>query len=343
MKHIYLIFAVMFLAANTACAASFDCAKASTKVEKMICADVELSKLDGKLGKSYSNALELFTSSVLASEDGLKQQQRKWLKERNKCASKECLKTQYQEQIALLGRVAANAQKVEKTNSDTAKIFAQSGTEGKERYGLLMSKDDDLCNHMLELFNSDLEKYGPTGDVHQKEHEEFRRVPWKQGKYFRFNRSIDKMRYRLIEGALFDFNNDGVDELIVRFESWLSNVRAHNLTILAKDKAQYLNNLDHDTYLLNAINQIYLAGNSYPLSELPETISDLSAGDLRVLEPFIYRNKSYLLMRSLFEVYKTRSGVAVIAKYQEGRFVWREITGKMDDICYFTRSREVHK
>jgi len=46
-KSVQLIFAALLLTANIACAASFDCAKASTKVEKMICSDPELSMLGG--------------------------------------------------------------------------------------------------------------------------------------------------------------------------------------------------------------------------------------------------------------------------------------------------------
>ena len=64
--------------------------------------------------------------------------------------------------------------------------------------------------------------------------------------------------------------------------------------------------------------------------------------DPRVLAPFIYHGTSYLLMRPLFEEYQAEEGYAMIAKYQKGRFVGRNITGKMEDICYFTRTRSAN-
>jgi len=102
MKYIHLIFAVMLLTANTSCAASYDCEKASTKVEKMICTDSELSKLDEELGKTYSAALKK-TPDLLA----LKQQQRDWLKERNGCADSGCLKAHYQQRNGELARIVS--------------------------------------------------------------------------------------------------------------------------------------------------------------------------------------------------------------------------------------------
>ncbi|WP_428634637.1 lysozyme inhibitor LprI family protein [Sedimenticola sp.] len=93
---------LLLLLPGTACSASFDCSKASTKVEKMICADPELSKLDEKLGKTYSAALNK-TPDLLA----LKQQQRDWLNDRNGCVDAACLQAQYQQRIGELDRVVA--------------------------------------------------------------------------------------------------------------------------------------------------------------------------------------------------------------------------------------------
>jgi uncharacterized protein len=43
-------------------AASFDCAKAQSKVEKIICADAELSKLDEDLATAYWLAIRNHTN-----------------------------------------------------------------------------------------------------------------------------------------------------------------------------------------------------------------------------------------------------------------------------------------
>jgi uncharacterized protein len=62
-------------------AASFDCGKAASEVEKLICSDAELSRLDESLNKAYLQALErtLFKKQTIKS-------QRQWVKnERNAC------------------------------------------------------------------------------------------------------------------------------------------------------------------------------------------------------------------------------------------------------------------
>jgi|GEM_PF-3449843 len=67
-------------------AASFDCGKAATSVEKMICTDSELSKLDEELAKKYQQAKQKLQNASWFTE-----QQRLWLKYRNGCTDKTCL------------------------------------------------------------------------------------------------------------------------------------------------------------------------------------------------------------------------------------------------------------
>lgn len=86
---------VWLLCPSTTMAASFDCAKAGTMIEKLICGDFELSKLDEELGKVYSVARNKASDPLV-----LKQHQRTWLKERNKrCKSVSCLSIMYRERI----------------------------------------------------------------------------------------------------------------------------------------------------------------------------------------------------------------------------------------------------
>ena len=92
----------------TAPAASFDCAKATTLVEKAICADSELSARDVALMAAYKHAL------VEASDaNRLKAEQRAWLKNvRNKCLDVTCLFTAYDQRIAALGGKSGSTAKV---------------------------------------------------------------------------------------------------------------------------------------------------------------------------------------------------------------------------------------
>mgnify|MGYP001627241469 CR=1 FL=1 len=79
---------------GTVQAASFDCAKAQTRVEKMICADAELSKLDEEMARAYATSLQDKSRANAA-----RQTQRQWVKERNACGSAECVKQSYKNRL----------------------------------------------------------------------------------------------------------------------------------------------------------------------------------------------------------------------------------------------------
>jgi uncharacterized protein len=82
---------------STSVAASFACSRA-TGIEKQICSDFELSRLDDELGIAYRLTLksELKRAASIAG-------QRKWIAEtRNKCEYKGCLSRVYKERISWL-------------------------------------------------------------------------------------------------------------------------------------------------------------------------------------------------------------------------------------------------
>ena len=76
-------------------AASFDCAKAATKVEKAICADPGLSRADSDMAAAYRAAL-----AVTPTPASLRAEQREWVKEMSLEASD--LKAVYETRIATL-------------------------------------------------------------------------------------------------------------------------------------------------------------------------------------------------------------------------------------------------
>jgi uncharacterized protein len=89
-------------------AASFDCAKAKTPVEKMICSDAALSELDGRLASAYRRALGL-----ASNPEPLKVEQRSWLtNERSKCADVACLKRSCQQRLTALEAAAPPGKEV---------------------------------------------------------------------------------------------------------------------------------------------------------------------------------------------------------------------------------------
>ncbi len=79
-------------------AAGFDCSKASTAVEKLICSDKELSKADQELSDVYSRAL-----ASSAKPGDFKKEQINWLRtQRDACRYQECLAAVYKNRIDVL-------------------------------------------------------------------------------------------------------------------------------------------------------------------------------------------------------------------------------------------------
>jgi uncharacterized protein len=84
--------------AASAAAASFDCAKAQSRIEKAVCADKELSQLDEHLGQYYAGARATLGPSAAC----LAADQRQWLRKRDGCADAACLRRAYLERLGEL-------------------------------------------------------------------------------------------------------------------------------------------------------------------------------------------------------------------------------------------------
>jgi uncharacterized protein len=122
LKQIGGIIVSMLFLMTTAQAASFDCGKAKSEVEKIICSNSELSRLDESLNKAYLKALK---------QNGIKEQtiksQRQWLKnKRNVCQNAECLRKAYKTRIKQLGLptygVVTSRPQIQSTSSPRATV-----------------------------------------------------------------------------------------------------------------------------------------------------------------------------------------------------------------------------
>ncbi|MGC2048254.1 MAG: lysozyme inhibitor LprI family protein [Gallionella sp.] len=83
-------------------AASFDCAKASTHIEKLICTNEELSVLDEKLSAVYGR-------NIADSENrtGMAKAQRSWLRDlRNTCDNSQCAIDMYEKRLLELENIS---------------------------------------------------------------------------------------------------------------------------------------------------------------------------------------------------------------------------------------------
>ncbi len=83
---------------NNPFAPSFDCTKASSSQERMICGDRELSKLDVQMAGAYADARQKSTDA-----NALRAEQKQWLKNTQRsCSDKACLVGAYTARIAEL-------------------------------------------------------------------------------------------------------------------------------------------------------------------------------------------------------------------------------------------------
>ncbi len=76
---------------------SFDCAKASTAAESLICSDPQLAQLDVVLGNAYA-AAKLFAPD----KEAIQSAQVEWLKARNECQDVACARKLYDSRISAL-------------------------------------------------------------------------------------------------------------------------------------------------------------------------------------------------------------------------------------------------
>jgi len=81
-------------------APSFDCAKASTRVEFMICDHPRIARLDSEMAAAYRIALR--NSPWASANRRIRAEQRDWVAERNRCRDPRCLRQLYRQRIAQL-------------------------------------------------------------------------------------------------------------------------------------------------------------------------------------------------------------------------------------------------
>lgn len=110
------------LLTQTVPAASFDCAKAQTAIEKRVCSDATLSRLDEQLADAYRSA-----QRRAESRTALRDAQRRWLKQRRDvCTDTACLRAAYLARIeALLDEATANP---------TTETLELNATKAREPY-----------------------------------------------------------------------------------------------------------------------------------------------------------------------------------------------------------------
>lgn len=134
-----LCFVASTLTAETQ-AASFDCSKAGTKVEHIICDNPEISKLDDEMAARYRLVLE---TQGQAQVDAVMRAQKQWIKARNGCLDAVCLVASYQ---ARINKLPAN--KVTESNSKSVTdeyVLVEQDPEQTGEYLSHIEPDPVVC------------------------------------------------------------------------------------------------------------------------------------------------------------------------------------------------------
>jgi len=144
---VLLLFGCLAIAQTTQ-AASFDCGKATTNIDKMICADAALSKLDEELNAAYKAALQDGKQA-----DSIKRAQKQWMKERNGCEDAACVKRVYEARLhGLSPAIAAHTPAWADGLTSGSIDMRESGHPFK----LIKGKSVEVC----EIYKKNLEALG---------------------------------------------------------------------------------------------------------------------------------------------------------------------------------------
>lgn len=211
-----------------------------------------------------------------------------------------------------------------------------SKRKDRTEYVLDLSKHKDLCKSFQDRMNIDLEKGDRQFGRHQaflQKLVEFGAISWRQVKIFH-HAGNQKDGYEYGESAVFDINNDGALDYVIRVTLSLSGVEADGIYVFDEQVANREAPITFQE-LFSSKHQIHIAGGFYPLSEpLAGNVVPLWR-----LSPFVYAGTSYLYMQGLYRSGdEVREDRVVIGKYIGGRVVGRPADGKIDDICYIRRS-----
>jgi hypothetical protein len=204
-----------------------------------------------------------------------------------------------------------------------------------DEYVLVMSKDDNVCQNMLNLYNEDLRKYG---EIQYNKHIEFTSIKWKEKHFFSIHNG--RKEYTRVLMSLFDINNDEKGESVLKWTSSLQSSPTDILYIFKNEDMGYFKDEFDVKEMHRAVSTLGLGGelfksNAYKLKELPKILIDIDKenyyilGGLFFFHPFVYKGKYYIEMRDDM-VFQDKRRFLVILTYTGDN--------QLKDTCYYLRA-----
>jgi hypothetical protein len=189
---------------------------------------------------------------------------------------------------------------------------------GKEAYRLVMSKDKELCQTVLKFFNADMQRYKEI----RYDDDIFLAIKWKSFK-------IEEETYgcEFLSSAIFDINNDGADDLVVKRRACLRGNLSDSFYVFPPD-SDVLSKLEPGpngwSRLFETPNQFHRTGHAYELGDSATKAREgvpQGIGGIFVIHPFLWKNTAYVSMTDFHQDW------IAIAKYLRGE--------EFQDVCYF--------
>ncbi|WP_036248281.1 lysozyme inhibitor LprI family protein [Methylobacter sp. BBA5.1] len=154
LNHKYILTIFLLLTANfvqaEVSAPSFNCKKATTAVEKTICANDTLARLDRKLGEIWKGFIDASNNDTFISR--LRQDQARWIKLRDKCKNDiDCISSAYQQRLAVLGA--------------DKKLSVFAGQYEKKDIGIMTVYPTGNKNYLISIQTADPEQGAWTCEI----------------------------------------------------------------------------------------------------------------------------------------------------------------------------------
>ena len=131
-------------------AASFDCSKAASWTEQMICGDAPLSRMDDRMAVTYKQAFEVLDKNML------KTTQLAWIKKQRACKDIMCLRDLYtarsDELYDLI--IKSSPSSVGKLDSANAKNLSQDSVKKQLTFKLVDGDPLPLCQPYVDMLNA---------------------------------------------------------------------------------------------------------------------------------------------------------------------------------------------
>ncbi|WP_217182781.1 lysozyme inhibitor LprI family protein [Methylobacter tundripaludum] len=163
----------LFCAASTVNAASFDCTKAAIDVEKIICSDTFISKLDDRLNINFREEIEKASDE---EKTNLIKHQKHWLKfTRNRCEDAKCVRRAYWSKSIELGSFSV-VRLYKKSDGDLKQILSTANFYSTANDNITAMMCQEILDGLKQAKAIDLVK--PKISV--MSYEDTALDPWKQ-------------------------------------------------------------------------------------------------------------------------------------------------------------------